>query len=105
MAEQIYDAIMDKQPSQQLNGNAYGYDGDHAFLSDTERMQVLLAITDTALMHVTLEDLLFEMLHRIRGIMRADNIAVLLLDKGEQSLSVRAVDGLETEVAAEVCIP
>jgi signal transduction histidine kinase len=70
-----------------------------------EQMQVLQAITDHALQNLSLDDLFRSMLRRIRGIMNADNIAVLLFTEDRSSLIVRAVDGIEEAVAPDICIP
>jgi signal transduction histidine kinase len=70
-----------------------------------EHLHVLQAITDTAQTHFTLDELLQAIIGQIRTIMRADNIAILLLDEKEQYLTVRAVQGIEELVANDVYIP
>jgi PAS domain S-box-containing protein len=70
-----------------------------------EQMRVLQTITDHALAHLSLDDLFRAVLKRIREIMVADNIAILLLDEGRKFLTVRAVDGIEEMIAPTVHIP
>jgi PAS domain S-box-containing protein len=69
------------------------------------QMQALLALTDTALNHLALDDLLRELLARLREVMEADNAAILLLSEDKQMLHMRVVQGPEEEVAANVHIP
>jgi serine phosphatase RsbU (regulator of sigma subunit) len=62
-------------------------------------------ITDSALSYLSLEDLLIELLDRIRAILRADTAAILLLDRDRQVLVARAARGIEEEVRQGVTIP
>jgi PAS domain S-box-containing protein len=50
----------------------------------------LQALTDTALAHLELDELLPELLPRVRDVMGADLVAILLLDADGQQLTVRA---------------
>ena len=70
-----------------------------------EQMRVLQTITDHALAHLSLDELFREVLSRIREIMVADNIAILLVDEDHQYLTVRAVNGIEETIAPTVRIP
>jgi PAS domain S-box-containing protein len=70
-----------------------------------EQLGVLQAITDTALAHLNLDSLFQNILSKIRDVMHADNIAVLLLDEQEHYLTVRAVQGVEEAIAPNVRIP
>jgi PAS domain S-box-containing protein len=63
-----------------------------------EKIRRLQAVTDSALTHLTLEDLLPEMLSRIRALLETDSAAVLLLSEDGQSLVIRAAIGLQEEV-------
>jgi PAS domain S-box-containing protein len=58
-----------------------------------ERLRAIESITDSALHHLTLDDLLRELLARLRRALDTDSAAVLLLDEDGQTLSPRAVDG------------
>ena len=68
-----------------------------------EAVRRLEAVTDTALARLSLEDLLSELLVRVRSILRADTAAILLLSGDE--LMARVAKGLEEEVEAGVRIP
>jgi PAS domain S-box-containing protein len=63
-----------------------------------ESIRRLQAVTDSALSPLTLDDLLHEMLSRIRELLATDFAAILLLTEDEQSLSVRAAIGWEETV-------
>src|SRR5262245_24696613 len=69
-----------------------------------ESIRRLQAVTDSALMRLTLDDLLREMLARIRELIATDSAAVLLLTEDGQSLSVRATIGLD-EAATGLIVP
>src|SRR5215813_5517689 len=69
-----------------------------------ESIRRLQAVTDSALAPLTLDDLLHEMLSRIRELLATDFAAILLLTEDEQSLSVRATIGLE-EAAMGQSVP
>ncbi|MES1247448.1 MAG: GAF domain-containing protein [Actinomycetota bacterium] len=69
------------------------------------RLQDLASVTDAALAHLELEELLDELLTRIRVILDTDTAAVLLLDEETNELVARAAKGIEEEVEAGVRIP
>lgn len=71
----------------------------------TEQLRKLLLVTDAALSHLSLEELLDELLLRIREIFEADTAAVLMLDEVTGELVARAAKGLEEEVERGVRIP
>src|SRR3954462_5842933 len=70
-----------------------------------ERLEHIQAITDAALAHLGLEELLAVLLPRIRTILNADTCAVLLLDEQTNELVARAAVGIEEEVEQGVRIP
>jgi signal transduction histidine kinase len=70
-----------------------------------KRLEHVQAVTDAALEHLELEDLLGVLLPRIRGILAADTCAVLLLDEESNELVARAAIGIEEEVEQGVRIP
>jgi signal transduction histidine kinase len=70
-----------------------------------ERVEHVQAVTDAALAHLEVEELLSVLLPRIRDILRADTCAVLLLDELANELVARAALGIEEEVEAGVRIP
>lgn len=69
------------------------------------RLEALLSITDTVLTYLALDDLLRELLVRIREVMEVDNAAILLIAEDGDYLTIRAVYGLEEEVAPQVRVP
>ncbi|HEV8310889.1 MAG TPA: GAF domain-containing protein [Methylomirabilota bacterium] len=69
------------------------------------RIQDLQQVTDAALAHLRLDDLLPELIRRIRQTLPADTVVILLLSEDEQELLVRAAYGLEQEVREGVRIP
>jgi serine phosphatase RsbU (regulator of sigma subunit)/anti-sigma regulatory factor (Ser/Thr protein kinase) len=90
---------------------------DHARLYEQERraraaaeqaaqtVDALQRVTDAALAYLTIDELLSELLVRIRDILRADTAAILLLDDEGRMLRARAAKGIEEEVEQGVRIP
>ena len=72
---------------------------------DVERLRRIQLVTDAALSHLDLNDLLAELLTRIRDVLGADTAAVLLRDELRNELVARAAVGLEEEVERGVRIP
>ena len=72
---------------------------------DAERLRRLQLVTDAALSHLDLEELLAELLTRIRDTLDADTAAFLLLDEPRNELVARAAIGIEEEVEQGVRIP
>ena len=70
-----------------------------------ERLEHVQAVTDAALAHLALEELLDVLLPRIRSILAADTCAVLLVDRNANELVAQAALGLEEEVEQRVRIP
>ena len=68
-----------------------------------EIVRRLQTVTDTALSHLTLKDLLREMLGRLQELLSADAAAILLVTEDGQSLAGHATIGLEEE--ARVLVP
>lgn len=60
-----------------------------------ERARRLRTITDSALTHLSLDDLFAELLGRLSELLGTDAATVLLMDRGSNSLRVRATHGLE----------
>jgi GAF domain-containing protein/anti-sigma regulatory factor (Ser/Thr protein kinase) len=90
---------------------------DHARLYESERdaravaehtaeqLRRLESLTETALAHLTLDDLLDELLGRIRDLIGTDTVIVQLLDPAGENLALRAILGLEATEAIRAPIP
>jgi serine phosphatase RsbU (regulator of sigma subunit)/anti-sigma regulatory factor (Ser/Thr protein kinase) len=70
-----------------------------------EQLRRLLRVSDVALAHLSPEELLDELLIRVREVLEADTAAILLLDEASGELVARAAKGLEEEVEQGVRIP
>jgi signal transduction histidine kinase len=73
--------------------------------TSTETLRKLQAVTDAALAHLALDELLDELLTRIRDALDADTSALLMLDTEREELVARAAKGLEEEVERGTRIP
>jgi signal transduction histidine kinase len=78
---------------------------DGGTLDSAERLRRLQAVTDVAIAHLALDELLSELLLRIRDALNADTAAILLLDETGTELVARAAKGIEEEVERGVRIP
>lgn len=58
------------------------------------RLHAIESITDAALGHMALDDLLKELLARLRSALQTDICSVMLFDEVQNSLMVRAIDGV-----------
>ena len=74
-------------------------------LSPQDQLANFRAVTDSKLGRLDVEDLLIELLERVRSIVDADTAAVLLLDKDSGDLVARAACGIEEEVRQGVRVP
>jgi putative methionine-R-sulfoxide reductase with GAF domain len=70
-----------------------------------ERLRRLKSVTDAALTNLDVEDLLAELLTRVRDVLDVDTAAVLLIDQASRDLVATAASGLEEEVRQGVRIP
>jgi anti-sigma regulatory factor (Ser/Thr protein kinase)/putative methionine-R-sulfoxide reductase with GAF domain len=71
----------------------------------TRTVQALQRVTDAALAYLPVEELLSQLLVRIREILRADTAAILMLNNEGDTLIARAAKGIEEEVEQGVRIP
>jgi GAF domain-containing protein/anti-sigma regulatory factor (Ser/Thr protein kinase) len=90
---------------------------EHARLYDAEReareaaeaalqeLQALQGVADAALAHLDLDDMLGEVLERLRASLRVDTAAILMLDTESDELVARAARGLEEEVERGSRVP
>lgn len=69
------------------------------------KLDAIERITDTALGRMGLDDLLAELLARLRNTLQADHTLVLLLDEARTHLVVRAIDGFPYERLATIRVP
>jgi K+-sensing histidine kinase KdpD len=73
--------------------------------STAEHIRRLQTVTDAALAHLRLDELLRALLQRTRQILEVDTCAILLLDEETNELVARAALGIEEEVDQGVRIP
>ena len=69
------------------------------------QLRVIQRVTDTALAHLALDDLLNALLDRVVELLVVDTAAILLVSEDETSLVARAAYGIEEEVTGGVRIP
>ena len=91
----------------QLVGDRAALAIEHARLFEAERaarerIEHVQAVTDAALAHLEVNELLNVLLPRIRDILRTDTCAVLLLDEESNELVARAALGIEEEVGMRI---
>ena len=67
-------------------------------LDPLERLERVQRVSDATLAHLSVDDLLDELLNRVREILDTDTAAVLLLDEARNELVARAAKGIEEEV-------
>jgi signal transduction histidine kinase len=73
--------------------------------STSEHVRRLQSVTDAALAHLRLDDLLGALLERTSQILEVDTCAILLLDEHTNDLVARAALGIEEEVEQGVRVP
>ena len=69
------------------------------------QLSSLQSVTDSALQSLALDQLLDELLQRIRTVLRVDNATILLLDEGGEYLTIRGVSGLEEDIERGTRVP
>lgn len=70
-----------------------------------DMVQRLQVVTDVAIAHHSLDDLLSELLERLSQVLNVDTSAILLMDAQSNNLVVRAAKGLEEQARCQVRIP
>ena len=73
--------------------------------AEAQKLRYLEVVTDAALSRLGLEDLLAELLERVRELLQADTAAILLADPSGTELIATAASGLEQEVRQGVRLP
>jgi PAS domain S-box-containing protein len=71
----------------------------------TKQLAALQRMTDAALAHLSVDEVLAESLKRIREVLKVDTVAILLLETEGDELVAWAAQGLEEEVELGVRIP
>ena len=79
--------------------------GQAAPSGEGDRLRRIEAVTDAGLAHLDVEELLKELLDRVRELLAVDTAAVLMLDSSSRFLIATAARGLEEEVRQGVRIP
>ncbi|MFF5235280.1 PP2C family protein-serine/threonine phosphatase [Dactylosporangium sp. NPDC000521] len=80
-------------------------DPSAGIVSEAEQLRRLQAVSDAALSRLGVEDLLNELLVRVRELLHADTAAIMLLDSTGTELVATAANGLEREVLLGVRVP
>jgi anti-sigma regulatory factor (Ser/Thr protein kinase)/putative methionine-R-sulfoxide reductase with GAF domain len=73
--------------------------------ADDYRLRRIESVTDAALAHLDVEDLLVELLDRVRELLEVDTATVLMLDSSYQQLVVTAARGIEASVRQGIRVP
>jgi anti-sigma regulatory factor (Ser/Thr protein kinase)/putative methionine-R-sulfoxide reductase with GAF domain len=73
--------------------------------ASADQLRRLQHVTDAALAYLTVDELMDELLVRVREALSTDTAAILLLDEAKTELIARAAKGLEEEVEQGVRIP
>ncbi len=73
--------------------------------ADDYRLRRIEAVTDAALAHLDVEDLLVELLDRVCELLAVETATVLLLDSSSEQLVATAARGLEAAVRQGIRIP
>lgn len=74
-------------------------------LASSDQLRTLYQLSDPALSELGLEELLDELLDRVRDALDVDTVAILLLDRETDELLARAARGIEEEVEQGVRVP
>ncbi len=80
---------------------------DHIIVTaqDITERKAIQTLTDSALSHLALDDLVSELLDRLVAVMGVDHVAIFLLEEDGQTLTARAASGQEGGAAGQVQIP
>jgi len=73
--------------------------------ADDNRLRRIESVTDAALAHLDVEDLLGELLDRVRELLEVDTATVLLLDSSRQQLVATSARGIEAVVRQGIRVP
>src|SRR5215469_3479677 len=103
------DASAVDQPGPERRRERSQQDDAHHFEAADETsnqdLRALQALTDTALSHLVLDDLLPALLQRVTEVLGVDNAAVLLLDSAGHTLTMEAAAKLDVPLSTPVQVP
>ncbi len=89
----------------QLGAGQVALQLDQSVAAPTDQVRDLVRISDPALSELEFDELLDELLVRVRDLLKVDTAAILLLDDESKQLVARAAKGIEEEVERGVRIP
>lgn len=81
------------------------HEARHEAEAMTRQLAIVQKVTDAALVHLSMDELLSELLGSIREVLKVDTVAILLLEKEHEELVAWAARGLEEEVERGIRIP
>jgi sigma-B regulation protein RsbU (phosphoserine phosphatase) len=73
--------------------------------AEYDQLRRIESATDAAVGHLEVEDLLDELLDRVRELLQVDTATVLLVDPSSQQLVVTAARGIEAALRQGIRIP
>lgn len=94
-----------KKEAELVNALQYAEEARREAEKLSEHVSALQRITDVALAHFSVEEVLAESLSRIRQVLNVDTVAILLLEREGDEMVAWAAQGLEEEVEMGVRIP
>jgi PAS domain S-box-containing protein len=99
--------FVDRKRADEERAQNYGREqrARHEVETAIDRMKQVQTVTDVALAHLAMDELLAELLVRVRDAMKVDTVAILLLEPEGDQLLAWAAKGLEQEVEQGVRIP
>jgi anti-sigma regulatory factor (Ser/Thr protein kinase)/GAF domain-containing protein len=89
----------------QLGHGQVALETDGPIVTPSEQVRSLYRLSDPALSELGLDELLNELLRRVRELLLVDTVAILLLDRDAGELVARAASGIEEEVEQGVRLP
>src|SRR5579875_3583062 len=96
---------MDSRPPRQLGVGQVALELDAAVATPARQLRDLVKLSDPALSELPFEQLLDELLVRVRDLLNVDTAAILLVDDLREQLVATAARGIEEEVEQGVRIP
>ena len=78
---------------------------NEALAEERQRLEALQHVTEVAISSLPLDELLRELLARLRAVLAAETASILLLTEDGQNVAARASSGLEEEEEAHVLVP